>query len=165
MRCPCHVFPTIVTCYVWFYAHQCVPLVLHHHCLLHVVVVWIVNVLVFKLNKLTPSPNTFFATMCDFCFQPSFLLHCRDCNFHYCHCLLHCYTRKKRRIQCTSSSFSSIFSLIFKWTSSTKPHPLMCFFWAMWFSIPSHVISLVVIIVMFCVFFIIVYYTWSYANC
>jgi hypothetical protein len=64
--CPCHVFPIIVTCYVWFYAHQCVPLVLHHQCLLHVVVRWIVNVLVFELNKLTPHPNTFFITMCDF---------------------------------------------------------------------------------------------------
>jgi len=28
----------------------------------------------------------------------------------------------------TSSSFSSIFSLIFKWTNSTKPHPLMYFY-------------------------------------
>jgi len=84
------------------------PLFFIHHCLQQVIVTWIVNVLVFELNKFTPSPNTFFfVTMCDF-FSPNwffFWLHCCDCDVLYSHYLLHSCARKKRRIQCTSSSF------------------------------------------------------------
>lgn len=51
----------------------------------------------------TYTQHFFFVTMCDFFAPNRFFvwLHCRDCNFPYCHCFLHCCKRKKRRIQCT----------------------------------------------------------------
>ncbi len=77
------LFFIIIACYMWL-SHE------------------IVNVLVFELNKLTPPPNTFFCYNA-WLFVPNrfFFVAVSWLQFSHCHCLLHCCTRKKRRIQCT----------------------------------------------------------------
>jgi hypothetical protein len=67
-------FPLLLLVMCSFMHTNVFPLVLHHHCLLHVVVTWIVNVLVFEFNKLTPTPNTFFLLQCVIFLLPTVFL-------------------------------------------------------------------------------------------
>jgi len=108
-----NVFPLlfiIIACYMWL-SHE------------------IINVLIFELNKLTPHLTLSFVTMRDYLFPTIvFLVVLSWLQFSLLSLFVALLHKEEKEDPMYKFIFSSIFSLIFKWTSSTKPHPLMCFF-------------------------------------